>query len=114
MKKNNKRFSGISKLPNGNTSNKIVPGCIVLEGGAFRGLYTSGVLDALMQFEINMQCTVGTSAGALNGFNYVAGQIGRSARINLGYRHDSRYVGLEAFKNNKGIIGFDFLMKGTQ
>ena len=51
MKKNNKRFSGISKLPNGNTSNKIVPGCIVLEGGAFRGLYTSGVLDALMQFE---------------------------------------------------------------
>ena len=40
MKKNNKRFSGISKLPNGNTSNKIVPGCIVLEGGAFRGLYT--------------------------------------------------------------------------
>lgn len=41
MKKNNKRFSGISKLPNGNTSNKIVPGCIVLEGGAFRGLYTS-------------------------------------------------------------------------
>mgnify|MGYP000541355318 CR=1 FL=1 len=66
MKKNNKRFSGISKLPNGNTSNKIVPGCIVLEGGAFRGLYTSGVLDALMQFEINMQCTVGTSAGALD------------------------------------------------
>ena len=104
MKKNNKRFSGISKLPNGNTSNKIVPGCIVLEGGAFRGLYTSGVLDALMQFEINMQCTVGTSAGALNGFNYVAGQIGRSARINLGYRHDSRYVGLEAFKINKGIF----------
>lgn len=44
----------------------------------------------------------------------MAGQIGRSARINLGYRHDSRYVGLEAFKNNKGIIGFDFLMKGTQ
>ena len=33
MKKNNKRFSGISKLPNGNTSNKIVPGCIVLGGG---------------------------------------------------------------------------------
>ncbi len=46
--------------------------------------------------------------GLLNGFNYVAGQIGRSARINLGYRHDSRYVGLEAFKNNKGIIDLIF------
>lgn len=114
MQKNHKRFSGLAKLPNGNTSNKIVDGCIVLEGGAFRGIYTNGVLDALMQFEINMRCTVGTSAGALNGLNYVAGQIGRSARINLGYRHDSRYVGLEAFKNNNGIIGFDFLLKGTQ
>lgn len=110
----NVRFSGLSKLPNGNTSNKIVDGCIVLEGGAFRGIYTNGVLDALMQFEINMRCTIGTSAGALNGLNYVAGQIGRSARINLGYRHDSRYVGLEAVKKNNGIIGFDFLLKGTQ
>lgn len=114
MKKNHKRFSGLAKLPNGNASNKIVDGCIVLEGGAFRGLYSTGVLDALMQFDINMRYTVGTSAGALNGLNYVAGQIGRSARINLGYRHDSRYVGLEAIKNNNGIIGFDFLLKGTQ
>lgn len=114
MQTKNKRFSGLAKLPNGNTSNQIVDGCIVLEGGAFRGIYTNGVLDALMQFDINMRCTVGTSAGALNGLNYVAGQIGRSARINLGYRHDSRYVGLEAIKNNNGIIGFDFLLKGTQ
>ena len=114
MKKNHKRFSGLSKLPNGNASNTIIDGCIVLEGGAFRGIYTNGVLDALMQFDINMRCTIGTSAGALNGLNYVAGQIGRSARINLGYRHDSRYVGFEAIKNNNGIIGFDFLLKGTQ
>lgn len=110
----NKKFSGLSKLPNGNAGPRIVEGCIVLEGGAFRGLYTSGVLDALMQFEINFRNTVGVSAGALNGLNYVSGQIGRSARINLGFRHDSRYVGIEAMKNNKGIIGFDFLFKGTQ
>ncbi len=109
-----KKFSGLAKLPNGNAGTRVVDGCIVLEGGAFRGIYTNGVLDALMQFEINLRNTVGVSAGALNGLNYVAGQIGRSARINLGYRHDRRYVGLEAMKNNKGIIGFDFLFKGTQ
>ena len=102
-------YSGIGKLPAGRASDIITEGCIVLEGGAFRGVYTSGVLDALMEEDINMRCTVGVSAGALNGVNYVSGQIGRSGRINLRYRHDSRYVGAKAIKKNKGIIGFDFV-----
>lgn len=102
-------YSGIETLPKGSASDNITEGCIVLEGGAFRGVYTSGVLDALMEEDINMRCTVGVSAGALNGVNYVSGQIGRSGRINLRYRHDSRYVGPKAIRRNKGIIGFDFV-----
>lgn len=107
MKK--KIYSGIDNILCGTASDNIVEGCMVLEGGAFRGLYTEGVLDYLMQQGINMQCTVGVSAGALNAANYVSGQIGRTARINLRYRHDDRYVGLEAIRKNDGIIGFDFL-----
>lgn len=102
-------YSGIETLPKGSASDNITEGCIVLEGGAFRGVYTSGVLDALLEEDINMRCTVGVSAGALNGVNYVSGQIGRSGRINLRYRHDSRYVGPKAIRRNKGIIGFDFV-----
>ena len=102
-------YSGIETLPRRSASDNITEGCIVLEGGAFRGVYTSGVLDALMEEDINMRCTVGVSAGALNGVNYVSGQIGRSGRINLRYRHDSRYVGPRALRRNKGIIGFDFV-----
>jgi hypothetical protein len=102
-------YSGIGALPSGSASDNITEGCMVLEGGAFRGVYTSGVLDALMEEDINMRCTVGVSAGALNGVNYVTGQIGRSGRINLRYRHDSRYVGAKAIRRNKGIIGFDFV-----
>ena len=102
-------YSGIETLPRGRASDNITEGCMVLEGGAFRGVYTSGVLDALMEEDINMRCTVGVSAGALNGVNYVSGQIGRSGRINLRYRHDSRYVGPKALRRNKGIIGFDFV-----
>jgi predicted patatin/cPLA2 family phospholipase len=105
----NSVFTGIDQLPTGCASNKITEGCIVLEGGAFRGVYTSGVLDALMQADINLSCTVGVSAGALNGVNYVSGQIGRAGRVNLMYRHDSRYVGVHALMKNKGIIGFDFV-----
>ncbi len=103
-------FSGIEYLPRGQASDKICPGCIVLEGGAFRGVYTSGVLDALMEADINMECTVGVSAGALNGMNYVSGQIGRSARINLQFRRDPRYVGIHAYRSNRGIIGFNFVL----
>lgn len=108
----NKRiFSGLDALPQGKASKKITKGCIVLEGGAFRGLYSAGVLDALMQVGINMECTIGVSAGAMNGMSYVSGQIGRSACINLKYRHDKRYVGIRTIKSNHGIIGFDFLFE---
>lgn len=106
-----KAFSGLADLPHGRAKKNSIAGCIVLEGGAFRGVYSSGVLDALMENDINMECTIGVSAGALNGLNYVAGDIGRSARINLGYRHDKRYVGMKAVRKNMGIIGFDFVFK---
>lgn len=111
---NKKVFSGLDTLPQGKAVGGITKGCIVLEGGAFRGLYSAGVLDALMQAGINMECTIGVSAGAMNGMSYVSGQVGRSARINLKYRHDRRYVGIRALKNNRGIIGFDFLFQGLE
>lgn len=100
------------KLPQGKASNIIIPGCLVIEGGAFRGIYAQGVTDYLMQHDINMACTIGCSAGAMTGMNYVSGQIGRSVLINLKYRHDSRYVGWKALKQNKGLIGFDFVLEG--
>ena len=104
-----KVFSGWNDLPKGYASEKITEGCIVLEGGAFRAVYTSGVLDVLMQNGINMSCVCGVSAGAMNGANYSSGQIGRSARINLRYRHDKNYVGLKPMITQHGIIGFDFV-----
>ncbi|MBR3869775.1 MAG: patatin family protein [Clostridia bacterium] len=105
----NKMFSRINDLLDGTAPDNVINGCMVLEGGAFRGVYTEGVLDFLMQNGINMSCTVGVSAGAINGANYVSGQIGRSARTNLKHRHNNDYVGLGAVRKNDGIIGFDFL-----
>lgn len=37
---------------------------IVLEGGATRGIFTSGVLDCLMEKEIYMSDVIGVTAGA--------------------------------------------------
>ena len=75
-----KIYSHIDKIPSGSASRKVTEGCLVLEGGAFRGLYSQGFMDAMMKAGINMRCTIGVSAGAMAGMNYVAGQRRGSLR----------------------------------
>lgn len=104
-----KVYSKVDQLPDGRASDIITEGCLVLEGGAWKGLYTAGVLDALMVNGINLRTTVGISAGALFGLGYVTGQIGWGARLDLIYRHDSQYCGLGAMKKDHGITGFTYL-----
>jgi len=107
-----KEYSRLNEIPLKDAAENDVPGVLVLEGGAFRGMYTAGVLDVLMEEGILLHTTVGISAGALCGMNYISGNIGRSAVMNLRYRHDSEYVGLKAYRKNKGIIGFDDMFFG--
>ena len=102
-------YSKLNMIPEGKASEKLVDGCLVLEGGAFRGLYTQGFLDAMMQNDLNLSCVIGVSAGALAGMNYVAGQIGRSARTNLTFRHDQRYVGRRALVHSHSFLDVSFL-----
>ncbi|MBQ8664515.1 MAG: patatin-like phospholipase family protein, partial [Mailhella sp.] len=104
-----KAYSRLAELPRGRASQNLTPGCLVLEGGALRGTYSVGVMDALMEADINLLCTLGVSAGALNGISYVSGQIGRSARSPLTYRHDQRYFGFRAYLRNASPFGFDFM-----
>lgn len=103
-------YSKIGSIPTGSAPDSIVEGCLVLEGGAFRGLYTQGVLDAWMQRGVNFRCTLGVSAGALAGVSYCSGQIGRSARANLAHRHDKDYIGPGALRKSKSLIRLDFLI----
>lgn len=106
-----KPYSKLDEIPTGRASDQLTYGCLVLEGGAFRGLYTQGVLDTLMLYGINFSCVIGVSAGALGGMGYVSGQIGRSARVNIGYRHDSRYIGVRAFLHCRSYIDVGFLLE---
>lgn len=39
---------------NEKTQGTVQKGCLVLEGGAFRGLYNQGVLDAFLEQDINI------------------------------------------------------------
>ena len=82
---------------------------IVLEGGALRCLFTAGVMDAFMEESLTADGVFGVSAGALTGTDLVAGQPGRTAKVNLGYVNDKRYLGMGNLLRRKGIFNFDFL-----
>ena len=83
---------------------------LILEGGAMRGLFTSGVLDVFMENDLYFPQVAGVSAGALNGVNYVARQPGRSRAVNLDYVNDPRYMGASHLLKNFSYFNFDFLL----
>ena len=99
----------LTDIPRGQAPEGLVAGCLVVEGGAFRGLHTQGFLDAMMENGLNLSCVIGVSAGALAGANYVSGQIGRSARTNIAFRHDSRYIGAKSLLHSHSILDVGFL-----
>ena len=83
---------------------------LILEGGAMRGLFTSGVLDVFMENDLYFPQVTGVSAGALNGVNYVARQPGRSRAVNLDYVNDPRYMGASHLIKDFSYFNFDFLL----
>ena len=83
---------------------------LLLEGGSLRGLFTAGVLDTFMENDVYFPAVAGVSAGALNALNYISHQPGRSASINLRYRHDGRYFGPKAALRGGSLFGLNFML----
>lgn len=82
---------------------------LILEGGAFRGLYTDGVLDALLDNQIHFDYIIGVSAGISNGYSYASAQSGRNVEIIRKYVRDKRYFGLSNLAKCRSIFGLDFV-----
>lgn len=88
---------------------------LVLEGGGFRGMFTSGVLDVLMEHGIyDFDSVWGVSAGAIAATSYKSRQIGRSMRIMLAFRDDRRFMSLWSFVTTGDIAGSEFLYDEVQ
>lgn len=81
---------------------------IVLEGGAMRGMYTSGVLDVLMDEDIAVKKMIGVSAGVLFGVNYPSRQKGRAIRYNKKFLNNKRYMGLYSLLTSGNIVNKKF------
>ena len=82
---------------------------LVLEGGGMRGLFSAGVLDALLELkEFSVNGIVGVSSGALFGVNYVSKQKERAVRYNKKYADDKRYMGLHSWITTGNAVNKDF------
>ncbi|WP_313339834.1 MULTISPECIES: patatin-like phospholipase family protein [Lacrimispora] len=84
-------------------------GALVLEGGSLRGVFTAGVLDVLIEQEIELSYVNGVSAGSMSGMSYISKQSGRTIRVNLDYVRDKRFLSFRNMVRNRSIFNFDFL-----
>lgn len=83
---------------------------IVFEGGAFRTIFSCGVMDAFLEKDIMPDYMIGVSAGAAYGVSYASKQKGRNLKILLDYRDDKRYLSVHNMINrkNKSVYGLEF------
>lgn len=82
--------------------------CMVLEGGALRGIYTAGVLDILLEEKIHIDEIIGVSMGSLVGINYVSSQVGRAIRYNLKYCKNKNYISYFSFFKTGDVVNKKF------
>lgn len=83
---------------------------IVFEGGAFRTIFSCGVMDAFLESNIMPDYMIGVSAGAAYGVSYASRQKGRNLKILLDYRDDKRYLSMHNMidRTNKSVYGLKF------
>lgn len=83
---------------------------IVLEGGATRGVFTSGVLDYLMEKDLYFSNVIGVSAGSCNAVDYVSKQPGRTRDCMIPTDKSTNYVnGLRTFIKDKSLMNMDLI-----
>lgn len=81
---------------------------LVLEGGGLRGLFSSGVIDAMLEEDVCFDGMIGVSAGALFGCNFKSKQKGRALRYNCLLKNDPRYMGWRSFLKTGDLVGSEF------
>ncbi|PMN65266.1 patatin-like phospholipase family protein [Enterovibrio norvegicus] len=83
---------------------------LVVEGGAMRGIFASGVLDAFLDNNYKpYDFAVGVSAGASNLLGYLAGQQKRSYHVITELATDSRFFNPTRFLRGGNLIDVQWL-----
>ena len=83
---------------------------LVLEGGALRTIFSTGVFDAMLEKDLMADYVVGVSAGIAYGVSYVSKQPRRNLEILTRFANDRRYMGLKNLidRRNRSYFGLEF------
>lgn len=83
---------------------------LILEGGATRGVFTSGALDYLMEQDVYMSDVIGVSAGACNAVDYVSKQPGRTRDCMIPKEKNETYLyGFRDTIRNRSLMNMDLI-----
>lgn len=85
-------------------------GTMVLEGGATRGVFSSGVLDYLMEKDLYLSHVIGVSMGSCNAVDYVSRQPGRTRDCTIHKEKEySYYYGFRDFLKERSLMNMDMV-----
>lgn len=83
---------------------------LVLEGGATRGIFTSGALDYLMERDLYFSDVIGVSAGSCNAVDYVSRQPGRTRDCMIPTDKEGKYYyGIRDLVKEKSLMNMDLI-----
>lgn len=87
---------------------------LVVEGGAMRGIFATGVLDRLLEENMNpFDLAVGVSAGATNLAAYLAKMHGRNKKVYTSYSLNKEFINLGKFLLGKHLLDLDWMWHET-
>lgn len=82
---------------------------LVLEGGGMRGVFTSGVLDWMIDHGITFPYLVGVSAGSSNALSFASHQRGRGKYIFADLQAERHYLGVRNIFRHRSIMDMRLL-----
>lgn len=90
---------------------KVKKASLILEGGAKRGIFTSGVLDYLMEKEYYIPHVIGVSAGSCNAVDYVSRQPQRTKACMIRSGDDGKMISFHQFFRTKSLLDMDLIFE---
>ena len=88
-------------------------GCALLfEGGGYRGAYTAGIANVLLENELWFDYVCGISAGASHSLNYVSRDQGRVKLSFMALDGSEPVGGIGTLLRGKGYFNADYLYEG--
>ncbi len=83
--------------------------CLIDVGGGMRGIYAAGVLEKLMDEQIQVDLCIGVSAGSANLATYIANQKGRLYAYYHDYASRQEYGSVHNYLTKRSYFDMDYI-----